>query len=418
VSHPIVDLFPPSAAVDGAGHLTVGGCDTLELAERFGTSQFVVDEGTLRARAQEYLEAAASRWSGPTEVAFASKAFPAVPVYRVFAEAGTGCDVASAGELAMALRAGFAPSRILVHGNAKSDEDVRAAVDAGVRWIVVDNLDDIRRIEAMASGVQHVLLRVIPEVDAPTHDDIATGGADSKFGLSLEHAEEAIALMQRSSRIHLDGIHCHVGSQILETDPFRQSVEAVATLGEFEVYDMGGGLGVRYSYDDRPPEVGEYLDVLLAAAAERLPTGATVVLEPGRSLVARAGCTLYRVQTVKRGHGPTFVAVDGGMGDNLEVSIYGIRFEATIADRVTGLGEQCHLVGHHCESGDRLVDGLPLDEPAVGDVVAVPATGAYCYTMSNNYNGYRRPPVVFVDDGHARLVVRRETHDDLWRRDV
>ena len=216
----------------------------------------------------------------------------------------------------------------------------------------------------------------------------------------------------------MQGLHVHVGSQILDLEPFVQSVAPVAALGEFPVYDLGGGLGARYSYDDRPPAVGEYLDALVGAAREHLPAAAELILEPGRSMVASAAATLYRVVTVKRGE-ITFVAVDGGMGDNLEVALFDQRFEAAVADRLDAAGgEEVTVVGRHCESGDVLVDGVRLADPRVGDLLAVPATGAYCFTMANNYNGTRRIPVVFAGDGEARLVVRRETWADLLARDV
>jgi diaminopimelate decarboxylase len=413
----LLGLFPPGAHMGDGGHLVVGGCDVVGLAEEFGTPAYVVDEGALRSRIDEYRRALAERWPGPNLVVFASKAFPCVPIERIMADEGIGCDVASRGELALALRAGFDPARIVVHGNAKSDRDIHAALEAGVGWIVIDNDDDIDRLERLAERPQRVLLRVIPGVDAPTHAAIATGGHDSKFGMSIAAAQAAIARIETIDDLVLDGLHVHIGSQILAVEPFRRAVEAVAGLGEFRVYDLGGGLGARYSFADEPPSVGDYLDVLVGEARRRLPGDATLLLEPGRSLVARAGITLYEVQTVKRSR-RTFVAVDGGMGDNLEVSLFGQRFEAMIADRVDGRVERCQLVGHHCESGDRLIDGVDLVAPRVGDVVAVPVTGAYCFTMANNYNASLRPPVVIVNDGVARLAVRRETFDDLIARDI
>jgi diaminopimelate decarboxylase len=216
----------------------------------------------------------------------------------------------------------------------------------------------------------------------------------------------------------MQGLHVHVGSQILDVEPFALSVAPVAALGEFAVYDLGGGLGARYTYADRPPSVGEYLDALIGAAREHLPAEAELIIEPGRSMVASAAMTLYRVQTVKRG-ARTFVAVDGGMGDNLEVALFDQRFEAAIADRMSANGsEPVTVVGRHCESGDVLIDEIALPDPRVGDLLAVPATGAYCFTMANNYNGNRRIPVVFATEGAARLVVRRETWEDLLARDV
>jgi diaminopimelate decarboxylase len=254
-----------------------------------------------------------------------------------------------------------------------------------------------------------------------------TGHEGSKFGLAPPAAGELIARIEHSDRITMRGVHVHVGSQILETQPFADSVAPVAALGEFEIYDLGGGLGARYTYSDHPPAVDEYLDALIGAARQHLPAGAQVIIEPGRSMVASAAVTLYRVTTVKRG-AHTFVAVDGGMGDNLEVALFAQRFEAGIVDRldtpgerITGArlaSEQVIVVGRHCESGDVLIDGIDLVAPAVGDVLAVPATGAYCFTMANNYNGTRRIPVVFAKDGAARLVVRRETWEELSARDV
>ena len=215
----------------------------------------------------------------------------------------------------------------------------------------------------------------------------------------------------------MDGVHVHVGSQILDVDTLARAVEVVAGLGTFDVYDLGGGLGVRYTVDEQAPSVAEYADALGAACRAHLPADASIVIEPGRSLVARSGVTLYRVVTVKRGTDRTFVAVDGGMGDNLEVSLYQQRFTATVVDRVGG-GEPYDLVGRHCESGDRLIEGVHLDAPKVGDLVVLPVTGAYCYTMGNNYNGALRPPVVFCHDGTAREAVRRETYEDLLARQI
>ena len=411
----IVDLFPPGAAVDDGGDLVVGGCRLRDVAAEFGTPAYVVDEGALRARAREYRDGLAARW-GDSLAIFASKAFPCTAALRVVAEEGLGCDVAGAGELVHAVAAGVDPALIYLHGNAKTDEDVERALDAGVGTVVVDNLDDVDRLERLVRDEQRVLVRVIPGVRPATHAAVATGQEDSKFGLAPADARRAIERLRGSDRLRLDGLHVHIGSQILDAAPFGQAVQALAAYGEFAVYDLGGGLGTRYTYDDRPPSVAEYLDVLVGAAREHLPSGARLVIEPGRSLVARAGVTLYRVVTVKRG-ARTFVAVDGGMGDNLEVSLYGQRFEATVVDRVGG-GELVDLVGRHCESGDLLSAGVSLRQPRVGDVVAVPATGAYCFTMRNNYNGARRPPVVFVRDGDARVVVRREDYDDLLRLDV
>src|SRR5215207_5850260 len=409
----LLSLFPPGSDVAEDRMLRVGGCRADELASEFGTPVLVVAEQALRARAREYAGELAERWPR-SRVVFASKAFPCTAVQRVMVEEGLGLDVAGGGEIVTALAAGADPELLVLHGNAKSDEEIALAAEHGIGLVVADNSDDVDRLEA--TGREHdVLVRVIPGVEADTHASVLTGHAGSKFGLAPAAAAELIARIERSPRLRMRELHVHVGSQILDVEPFARSV---APVGEFPVYDLGGGLGARYSYDDEPPSVDEYLDALVGAAREHLPAEAELIVEPGRSMVASAAATIYRVVTLKRGE-LTFVAVDGGMGDNLEVALFGQRFEAAVADRLDpARGETVTLVGRHCESGDVLVDGVRLDTPRVGDLVAVPATGAYCHTMANNYNGNRRIPVAFAAGGEARLVVRRETWDDLLARDV
>jgi diaminopimelate decarboxylase len=332
------------------------------------------------------------------------------------ASEGIGVDVAGAGELIMALAGGVDPALIVMHGNAKTPAELRMAVDAGVGLIVIDNTDDIDRLEELVRSEQPVLVRVIPGVRPDTYDAVATGQAGSKFGLPIPAARAAIARLRHSDKLRLDGLHMHIGSQILDTEPYTRAIEAVAGLGDFGVYNLGGGLGVRYTYADDPPSPEDWIAGLAAAARRVLPGGAQIIIEPGRNLVAPFGVTVYRVVSVK-GDDPRFVAVDGGMADNMEVALYGQRFEATVTGRVGG-GRPVELVGRHCESGDRLISGVPLRDPRPGDLVAVAVTGAYCYTMANNYNGAMRPPVVFCRDGEPRLVVRRETHADFLARDV
>jgi diaminopimelate decarboxylase len=411
----LLGLFPPGTHEDPDGMLVVGGVRLDDVARQFGTPAYVVDETALRARAREFRDELSSRWPS-SQVVFASKSFPCTAGYRVMAEEGLGVDVAGAGELVLALAGGVPARDIVMHGNAKSDTDLEMAVRTGVGTIVVDNFDDIDRLERLVTDEQAVLVRLIPGIRAETHAAIATGHEGSKFGLSPADAKAAVERLRGSDRLRLDGIHVHVGSQILDAEPLARAAEAAAALGDFDVYDLGGGLGVRYTYTEHPPTVAEYVGALTDAAREHLPSGARILIEPGRSLVAHSGLTLYRVLTVKHG-ATTFVAVDGGMGDNLEVSLYQQRFEATVANRLGG-GEVVDLVGRHCESGDRLIAGVPLSDPRVGDLVAVPVTGAYCMTMANNYNGALRPPVVFCSDGAARAVVRRETFEDLTRRDL
>jgi len=417
----LLGLFPPGTGLDSDGTLTVGGCRLDDVAAQFGTPAIVVSEDSLRARARDYLAAFRSRWPR-CDVAFASKSFPCTAVQRVMVEEGLHLDVAGGGEILTALKAGIDPAKIVLHGNAKTDEELVLAIANGVGLVVVDNFDDIDRLERLVprGHRQPCLVRVIPGVEAATHASQATGHAGSKFGLLPDDARDAIARIERSAKMRLDGVHTHVGSQLLNVEQLAQAVEPIAKLGTFDVYDLGGGLGVRYTYDEHPPSLDDYAEAMVTQARALLPDGARIIVEPGRSMVANSACTVYRITTIKRSSRPgqvTHVAVDGGMGDNLEVSLTGQRFEATIVNRVGG-GEMVSVVGRHCESGDQLVDGVPLQEPAIGDLLAVPVTGAYCYTMSNQYNGARRVPVVFARNGNARLVVRRDTWDDLLIRDV
>ena len=415
----LLDLFPLGSRLDRA-MLTIGGCRADTLADEFGTPVLVVAEDALRARAREYVDELSVRWQR-SRVVFASKAFPCTGIQRVMVEEGLGLDVAGGGEILTALKAGADPGLIVHHGNAKTDEEIGLAVRHGIGLIVVDNGDDVDRLEAAvpAGARQDVLVRVIPGVSADTHHHVLTGHEDSKFGLAPRDAAPLIARIEASPRLRMQGLHVHVGSQILEVEPFADSVAPVAALGQFPIYDLGGGLGSRYTWADRPPSVAAYLDALIGAAKEHLTPEAQIIIEPGRSMVAERAATIYRITTVKRGRTTTFVAVDGGMGDNLEVALFQQRFEAGIAGRFDGQDlERVTVVGRHCESGDVLVDAVDLSAPVVGDLLVVPATGAYCYTMANNYNGNRRLPVVFARDGRARLVVRRETWDDLLARDV
>jgi len=394
----LVGLFPPGTSLDADGMLVVGGCRLDDLAHEHGTPVLVVDEVALRQRARSYLAALTSRWSD-SQVVFASKAFPSTAVQRVMVAEGLWIDVAGGGEIVTALAAGADPATLVLHGNAKTTEELQLAIDSGVGTVVVDNTDDIDRLEALVpSGrTQGCLVRVIPGVQASTHAAHATGHEGSKFGLSPAAAREAIVRIEASDRLRMDGLHTHVGSQIMVAEELAAAVAPLAALGQYPVYDLGGGLGARYTYTDRPPSLDTYLDALIGAASEHLPAEARILIEPGRSMVASNAVTVYTVTTVKPG-ATTFVAVDGGMGDNLEVSLVDQRFEATIADRVGG-GTPVTVVGRHCESGDVLSEGVPLRDPRVGDLLAVPATGAYCFTMSNNYNGARRIPVVFATDG-------------------
>jgi diaminopimelate decarboxylase len=409
--------YPLASRIDEDGRLQLGGCDAVELAREFGTPAYVVVEDDLRARAQTFVEAFRARTTD-FDVLFATKAFPCTAVCRVLAAEGIACDVASGGELALALRGGFDPARIYMHGNAKSVDELRQARAAGVGHVVVDNADEIERLVTVVGegAPQRVLLRVTPDVRGETNDKISTGQADSKFGFSMADAPAAIARVEGSGALDLAGLHVHVGSQILELEPFRRAIEAIAPLGDFGTYNLGGGLGVAYTAAQEPPRIADYVTAKVDTALRVLGPGKRLLDEPGRALVANSTVTLYTVQSVKR-NVSTWVAVDGGMSDNLRPMLYGAVYEAQIADRFGG-GTRSRLAGKHCESGDVIVHDVELADPRVGDVVVTPATGAYGHAMANNYNGVPRPPVVFVSNGDARVVVRRETYDDLAARDV
>ncbi len=413
-------VYPAGTRVNDRGRLELGGCDAVELAREFGTPVYVVVQDDLRMRARAFMAALSARHRD-FDVLFASKAFPCTAVYRLLAQEGLSCDVASGGELALALNAGFDPARIYMHGNAKSDAELREVLTAGVGHVVLDSRQEIDRLAAIAGQWgrrQDVLLRVTPNVAGDTHHAISTGQADSKFGFSLDQAREAIALLRGHPRLELVGLHFHIGSQLLELEPFAAAIDVIASLGDFPVYNLGGGLGVAYTAGQQPPSPERYVETIVDAVHARLGPDKRILLEPGRALVANSTVTLYTVQTIKR-NVSTWVAVDGGMSDNLRPMMYGSRYEALIADRPLAAAQTiAHLAGKHCESGDVIIRDVALADPAPGDVVVTPATGAYGYAMANNYNGVPRPPVVFVHDGDARVVVRRETYADLTSRDV
>jgi len=408
-------IWPAGSRINAQGHLEIGGCDAVELAREFGTPAYVVAEDDLRARARAFVRAFAERHPA-TELLFASKAFPCTAVYRVLAEEGIGVDVASGGELASALRAGFAPERVVLHGNAKSWTEIAYALEQGVGTIVIDNTDELERLAEMVQRPQRVYVRVTPNVRGETHDGISTGQADSKFGVELVDAPALIDRIREHPLLDLRGLHMHIGSQIRDLAPFRRAVEAVAHLGDSPEIDLGGGLGVAYTSDMDVPSIEQYADTKVGVVRDVYGKDIRLIDEPGRALVANSCVTLYTVETIKH-NVSTWVAVDGGMSDNLRPMLYGARYEAHVADRFGG-GTPCHLVGKHCESSDVIVRDAELADPRVGDVIVTPVTGAYGFSMANNYNGIPRPPVVFCKDGDARVVVRRESYEDLFHRDV
>jgi diaminopimelate decarboxylase len=416
-------VYPGGSRVNERGHLEIAGCDVVDLCAEFGTPAYVYAEDDMRARARAY-RAAFEQRGAEAEVLFASKSLPCTAAYRLFAEEGLSVDVASGGELHMALRAGFDPARIHMHGNNKSDEEILFAARSGVGHLILDSFDELDRCERLLEEPQDVLVRVTPGIKPSTHTYVQTGQLDSKFGFGLEDglAAQAIERVLASKVLNLTGLHAHIGSQIFELEPYTLAIRAIGALaGDWcKIVNVGGGLGIAYTAEDQPPSIDAYVDVKVRGVAEVFGEGVRILIEPGRSLVGNAGITAYRIGTVKEVPGVrTYVAVDGGMSDNMRPMLYGSRYEALIADRAAeAAGDMATIAGMHCESGDIIVRDALLAAPAVGDVLVTPATGAYGYAMASNYNGVPRPPVIFCRDGDARVVVRRETYDDLTSRDV
>jgi diaminopimelate decarboxylase len=415
-------VYPLGSRVNEAGHLEVGGCDVVELAAEFGTPAYVYAVDDIRARARAYLEAFRAR-TDDFEVLFAGKAAPFTALYRVCAEEGLSIDVSSGGELKMALAAGFAPERIYLHGNNKTEAELRLAIEAGIGHVVLDSFDEIQRLDALLDRPQWVLIRVTPGIKADTHTYIQTGQLDSKFGFGLEDglAARAIEAVRSSSRLRLAGLHAHIGSQIFELEPYVHAIDALAPLADpdLRILNVGGGLGIAYLASDEPPSIPAYVEVKVRGVQRVFDPAPRIQVEPGRSLVGNAGVTVYEIGTVKEIPGVrTYIAVDGGMSDNLRPMLYGSRYEALIANRADAAPDTSVTVaGMHCESGDILIRDALLAAPRRGDLLVTPATGAYGYAMASNYNGVPRPPVIFCRGGDARVVVRRETWEDLMARD-
>jgi diaminopimelate decarboxylase len=415
--------YPIGTRVNERGHLEVGGCDVVELAERFGTPAYIYAEDDMRARARSYLEAFASR-TDDFEVIFGSKAAPITAIYRLMDEEGLSVDVASGGELHLALHAGVDPQRIYLHGNNKTEQALRLAFASRVGYLVLDSFTEIELADELLDRPQEVLVRVTPGIRPSTHSYVQTGQVDSKFGFGLEdgQAREAVKRVQASRHLKLAGIHAHIGSQIFELEPYAKTIQLLANFVDFDcrLLNVGGGLGIAYTPDDQPASIEDYVDVNVRGMQQAFDPVPRILVEPGRSLVGNAGITVYRIGAIKEiPDVRTYVAVDGGMSDNLRPMLYGARYEAAIADRPEAAPTRVTTVaGMHCESGDILIKEVALPEPHVGDLLVTPATGAYGYAHSNNYNGVPRPPVILCKEGEARVVVRRETYEDLTARDV
>ncbi|WP_394937283.1 diaminopimelate decarboxylase [uncultured Ilumatobacter sp.] len=419
-----MQLLSDNATVGPDGNLSVGGCSIAEIAAEYGTPVFVYDEAHLRARCQQAVAA-----FGHQQVVYATKAFLCKAMARLVYDEGLLLDVASGGELAVVLAAGVPANVCTLHGNNKSMNELREAIAAGVRHIIVDSFDELDRLDALAAEqlgpIPKVLLRITPGVSAHTHEFIATGQDDSKFGFNLGNGDalRAVDRARRSTSVELVGVHCHIGSNVFEASSFAK---AAAVMADFAVpldlpeLVLGGGLGVAYIEGEEAPTIAHWGNVLLDAC-QALGVRSKVSVEPGRAIAAAAAMTVYSVGTVKHIPGVrTYISVDGGMSDNPRPVLYGSGYESFLPRAVTDeRAMTARLVGKHCESGDVLsfAAQLPADT-AVGDLLAMPVTGAYGHSMGSNYNKITRPPVVFAANGDARLVVRRETYDDLLRADI
>ena len=429
-------VLPKTADVRG-GHLFIGGVDMVQLAREQGTALYVFDEADLRDRMEQYREAFHECYPN-SEALYASKAFLNKEVLRIANEEGMFLDVSGGGELACARAVGFPMERVFVHGNNKTERELREAIEAGVGRIVLDTRIELGRVSRIAGEMgktQKVLMRITPGVEADTHEYIKTGCEDSKFGFTMleDFAFNCVGDVLNAPNVELVGFHCHIGSQIFALHSFDEAVQVMVEFVarvrerygiEVEDLDMGGGLGIAYTVDENPSSIREFAECTANAVrkycAQYGVPEPRLLVEPGRSLVANAGVTLYTVGVMKTlPNIRKYVGIDGGMSDNVRTALYHADYEAVIANKADEPRvEIVTLCGKHCESGDAVVLDGSLQHPELGDIVCVFGTGAYCYTMSSSYNGQPRPAIVFVRDGAARVVTRRETYEDLMARDI
>ena len=425
------DILPDTARVGASGHLEIGGCDVVDLAARHGTPLYVYDEASLRTRARA-LVAALSGYPATAMVCYAAKAYCAPWLLRMVADEGLGLDVVSAGELHAAARGGFPRERIFFHGNDKTPDEIELGIRERVARFVVDNVEEIDRLAAVAraAGIrQPVLLRINPGVNVRTHGHLQTGALDSKFGFALASADAAIARTGAQDSLDLVGLHAHIGSQLGDLSAYAESIDRLFDLARrtrlaLRELNIGGGFAVRYvprEASTNAAALAKELAATVARAARSVGIAPpTLVIEPGRSLVAMAAVALYRVGSIKEIPGVrTYVAVDGGMADNIRPTAYGAEYTAVLANRMNDpASATVAIAGRYCESGDVLIREVALPPPHVGDLVAIPVAGAYQLAMASNYNMVPRPAVAVVADGRARVVTRRETYDDLLARDA
>ena len=431
-------LVSKNLAVNEQGHLTVGGMDTVELAKEYGTPLYIMDEGLIREHCRSFKESMDKYYGGQGLVCYASKAFCCKAMCRIMLEEGLGLDVVSEGELYTALSVGFPAEKLCFHGNNKTDHELSYALENGVGRIIVDNIYELERLNRLAEKTgrtANIMYRIKPGIDAHTHNFIMTGQIDSKFGFALETGEayEAVKKVIECSHINLVGLHCHIGSQIFDIDPFVKAAEVMLTfiakikdeLGfEVKELNLGGGFGIRYTEEDAPVGYDKYMEKVSEKVKEvcaeknvKLPF---ILIEPGRSIAAPAGITLYTVGGRKEiPNIRTYVSIDGGMGDNPRYALYQSKYDVEVANKANlPKTETVTVAGKCCETGDLIGEGMPIQPVEPGDILAVLATGAYNYSMSSNYNRIPKPPVVMIRDGKSRVVVKRETFEDIVRNDI
>jgi diaminopimelate decarboxylase len=425
-------VYPITATHNSAGHLEVDGCDLVDLVTEFGTPLMVYEEKSIRDQCRRYM-AAFRQHTDDFEVIYASKAFSSLAVDQLVLEEGLSIDVSSGGEYHVAKTSGFPAERIFFHGNNKTRAELEYALAGGIGFVVVDSFQELALLEDMVGargGKQAVLLRITPGVEAHTHSYIETGQVDSKFGFGLGDGVALEAIRETLAAPHLDlvGLHAHIGSQIFQLDGFRKAIEIlVGLIGQAHAgfgfdcryLNVGGGLGIRYTEEDAPSSIGDYAEVKVEGVRREMTAMGLpmprVLIEPGRSIVGKAGITAYRVGTIKEIPGVrTYVSVDGGMSDNIRPMLYDAQYQGMIANRADAPADTTvTVVGKHCESGDILIRDAVIAKPESGDILVTPATGAYCYAMASNYNGSPRPAVVMVNEGRARVIIEREQYADL-----
>ncbi|NQT29422.1 MAG: diaminopimelate decarboxylase [Candidatus Saganbacteria bacterium] len=415
--------LPDTAKINKQNHLEIGGCDTVKLAQEFGTPLYVLDEKTIRNRCQGYLKSF-KKYYPNTAVVYACKALCTAGVLKVVTSEGLGLDVSSGGEIFTALKSGCDPKKIYFHGNNKSKDELKMALKAGIGRIVVDNLQELENLDEATKQTNtsaQILLRINPGIEAHTHEYIKTGTIDSKFGVPQNEIDNAVKLARKKKLIRLVGFHAHIGSQIFDVKPFVDEAKLLLSLTlkyKTEEMSLGGGFGVSYLTSDEPPS----LDLIAKEISQVLKnkTMAKLVLEPGRSIVGNAGVTLYTVGAVKNIPGiRKYLFVDGGMSDNPRPILYQAKYDAKIANKANDKpGEKVTVAGRFCESGDVLIRDIKLAEANVGDILAVLCTGAYNYSMASNYNRVGRPAMVMVGGGSATLILSRESYEDLVRNDA